>query len=77
MPPKRFFRYDSIGVSLHSLSPKVDSNSINAHTRVATMDSLRIILSSVVSSLIQGSGQDECDALGDVKNLDVNTNVKN
>ena len=60
------------------------SDSINAHTRVATMDAFRIILSSAVSSSSQGSGQDDGNALGDVKNLfeyvknlDVNTNVKN
>ena len=77
MPPKSFFQSNSVGGYLHSVSSKAGSNIINGHTRVATMDSLRIILSSAVSSLIQGSGQDECDALGDVKNLDVNTNVKN
>ena len=48
------------------------------------MDDFRIILFSAVSSSRKGSGQDDGDALGDVKNLfedvknlDVNTNVKN
>ena len=48
------------------------------------MDAFRIILSIEVSSSSQGSVQDDGDALGDVKklfedvkNLDVNTNVKN
>ena len=48
------------------------------------MDAFRIILSSAVISSSQGSGQDDGDALWDVKklfedvkNLDVNTNVKN
>ena len=84
LPPNSFFQSNSIGGSLHSVSSKVGSNSINAHTRVATMDAFRIILSSSVSSSSQGSGQDDGDALGDVKNLfedvknlDVNTNVKN
>ena len=84
MPPKSFFRSNSIGGSLHSVSSKAVSNSINGHTSVVTMDAFRINLSSVVSSSSQGSGQDDGDALGDVKNLfedvnnlDVNTNVEN
>ena len=84
MPPKSFFRSNSIGGSLHSVSSEVGPDSINGHTRVATMDAFRIILSSVVSSSSEGLGQDDGDALGDVqklfedvKNLDVNTNVKN
>ena len=65
------------------MSLEVGLDNINGHTRVETMDAFRIILSSVVSSSIQGSVQDDGDALGDVKNLfedvknlDVNTNVK-
>ena len=77
MPPKRFFQYNFVGGSLHSVSSKAGSDSINGHTRVETMYSFRIIRSSAVSSSIQGSGQDYGDALGDVKNLDVNTNVNN
>ena len=83
MPPKSFFQSNSVGGSLHSVSSEAGSDSINGHTRVATMDAFRIILSSVLSSSSQGSGQDDGDALGDVKNLfedvknlDVNTNVK-
>ena len=77
MPPKSFFQSNSVGGSLHSVSLEAGSNSINGHTRVEIMYAFRIILSSAVSSSIQGSGQDYGDALGDVKNLDVNTNVNN
>ena len=84
MPPKSFFQSNSVGCSLHSVSSEAGSDSINGHTRVATMYAFRIILSSAVISSSQGSGQDYEDALGDVKNLleyvknlDVNTNVKN
>ena len=84
VPPKSFFQSNSVGGSFHSVSSEVSSNSINGHTRVETMDDFIIILSSAVSSSSQGSGQYDGDALGDVKklfedvkNLDVNTNVKN
>ena len=84
VPPKSFFRSNSIGGSLHSVSSEAGLDSINGHKRVATMDAFRIILSSEVSSSSQGSGQADGDALGDVKklfedvkNLDVNNNVKN
>ena len=84
MPPKHFFQSNSVGGSLHSVSSEAGLDSINGHTRVETMDAFRIILSSAVSSSRQGSGEDDGDALGYVKNifedlktLDVNTNVKN
>ena len=51
------------------MSSEAGSDSINGHTRVVIMDAFRIILSSVVSSSSQGLGQDDGDALGDVKNL--------
>ena len=77
VPPKIFFQSNYVGGSLHSVSLEAGSDSINGHTRVATMDSFRIILSTALSSSSQGLGQDDGDALGDVKNLDMNTNVKN
>ena len=84
MPPKIFFQSNYVGGSLHSVSSEAGSDSIDGHTRVATMDAFRVILSSTVISSSQGSGQDDGDSLGavkkifvDVKNLDVNTNVKN
>ena len=45
VPPKRFFYYDSVGGSLHSVSSEAGLDSINAHTKVATMDASRISLS--------------------------------
>ena len=69
MPPKHFFQSNSVGCSLHSVSSEAGSDSINGHTRVAKMDPFRIILSSAVSSSRKGSGQDDGDALGDVKML--------
>ena len=51
------------------MSSEAGLDSINGHTRVATMDAFRIILSSAVISSSQGSGQDDGDDLGDEKKL--------
>ena len=69
VPPKSFFQSNSVGGSLHSMSSKAGSDSINGHTKVATMDAFRISLFSAVCSSSQGLGQDDGDSLGDVKKL--------
>jgi len=56
VPPKIFFQSNSIGGSLDSVSSEAGLDSINGHTRVATMDAFRIIMYSAVTSSGQGLG---------------------
>ncbi|XP_022960825.1 PH, RCC1 and FYVE domains-containing protein 1-like [Cucurbita moschata] len=65
IPPKGFFHSDSASGSVHSLSSG-GSDSMHGHMKAVPMDAFRVSLSSAVSSSSQGSGHDDCDALGDV-----------
>ncbi|XP_022973773.1 PH, RCC1 and FYVE domains-containing protein 1-like [Cucurbita maxima] len=65
IPPKGFFHSDSASGSVHSLSSG-GSDSMHGHMKAVQMDAFRVSLSSAVSSSSQGSGNDDCDALGDV-----------
>lgn len=64
-PPKVFFPPESTCNSVHSLSSG-GSDSVTGRVKGATLDAYRVSLSSAVSSSSQGSGNDDCDALGDV-----------
>ncbi|XP_015867211.2 PH, RCC1 and FYVE domains-containing protein 1 [Ziziphus jujuba] len=65
VPPKVSFPSDSASASVISLSSG-GSDGITGRLKGATLDGVRVSLSSAVSSSSQGSGHDDGDALGDV-----------
>ncbi|KAH9318737.1 hypothetical protein KI387_020506, partial [Taxus chinensis] len=65
-PSKAFIQSAYVGSYINSVASEGRPGSINGHSRVATLDTIRISLSSAVSSSSQGSGQDDADAMGDV-----------